>query len=321
MKPLSANVLALFLCLAPWTYSAARAAEETLQPESPPVAASPAPYTLPWQLRPIMAVNVLRLDSAIAQYSDPSGNREGLAAASVITGAYRVIPNLAVLARFGMLSNGPPAGNPSAHAFLNPLLGAVYSLKLDESFRMAFFFGMTVPVGTGGGNFPSAAARLAHSTGILARSAMDNALFGPNYLTLIPGVSLAYIAHDLTLQLEATVLQLNRVRGERVDADAFRTNFTSGLAAGYTFTPTIAAVGELRYQRWISNPSVSTAASPAVDNLSFAIGPRITIKAGGITLRPGIAYAQGLIGAIAKSGFTSPTHSDHILFLDLPIFF
>ncbi len=317
MKHLSALQVLLFVLSLAWVPFSL--AEEAGEPP-PVVAPAKPPYTVPWQLRPIMAIHVVRLDSAIAHYSRGTAT-DGLVAASVLTAAYRLIPDFAILIRLGMVNNAPPPGNPGASAFLNPLIGAVYSLGFAESFRTAFFFGMTAPVGMGGGNFPNAATQSANSAGVLGRSAMDNALFAPNYMTLIPGASLAYINHGLTVQLEATLLQLIRVQGDRVDADPLRTNFTSGLAMGYSFIPAIAAIAELRYQRWLENPTMAAHAVPAVDNLSFAIGPRFTIKAGPVTMRPGVAYAQGILGPIATSGFTSPTHSDRILFLDLPVFF
>jgi hypothetical protein len=105
---------------------------------------------------------------------------------------------------------------------------------------------------------------------------MDNALFAVNYATGIVGAGLAYIADGWTLQTEVTVLYLMRARGEAVDADPTRTNFTSGFLAGYEVAPGWIVEGELRYQRWLDNATVAAAASPAVQNLSFAIGPRFT---------------------------------------------
>ncbi len=281
----------------------------------------PAPYSLPWQLRSVIPANVARLDSAVAFYNDKNGNSGGLASASVLTGSYKLIPDLAVLARLGMVNNNPPNSAPSGTSFVNPLLGAVYSLNLSSEFRMGFFLGMTAPIGSGGGNYPDSNIQSANSAGLLARSAMDNALFVVNYFTVIPGVDLAYIAHGMTIQLEATVLQLTRTRGEQVDKDPSRTNLTSGLAVGYSIMPLLSVLGELRYQRWLDNATVSTAASPAVENLSFAIGPRFTVKTGTLTLKPGIAYAQGLAGAMANGNYTYPTNSDKVIFIDLPVVF
>jgi hypothetical protein len=244
-----------------------------------------------------------------------------MATASVLTGSYKVMPDLAVLARVGVVNNSPPAGGTSATSFINPLLGGVYSLSLPMDLRIGFFLGVTLPIGTGGGEAPEAAVQSANSAGILARSAMDNALFAVNYLTVIPGVGLAYVAHDFTFQIEATLLQLTRVRGENTDKDSSRTNLTSGLAVGYSILPMLSVVGELRHQRWLSNATVSAAASPAIENLSFAVGPRFTLKTGTFTLKPGIAYMQGLAGPMANGNYTYPTNSDKVIFIDLPMAF
>ncbi len=186
---------------------------------------------------------------------------------------------------------------------------------------MSFFLGLTIPVGSGGGNYPDSGTQSANSAGILARSAMDNALFAVNYFTVIPGIDIAYIVHGLTIQLEATLLQLTRTRGEQIDRDSSRTNFTSGLALGYSVEQNLSFIGELRYQKWLDNATVSAAPKPAVENLSFAVGPRLTFKTEKATLRPGIAYAQGLAGPVANGSYTSSTHSDKIIFIDLPIVF
>src|SRR3954451_7740636 len=77
-----------------------------LEPDSlPAVPSNSSPYALPWQLRPVMTADVLRLDSAFASYNDKNGNSGGLAIASVITGSYKLASDLAVLARVGMVNN------------------------------------------------------------------------------------------------------------------------------------------------------------------------------------------------------------------------
>ena len=70
----------------------------------------------------------------------------------------------------------------------------------------------------GGGSTPDAAASGANAAGIAARSAMDNAMFGVNYLTVIPGVDFAYIDYKLTVQVETTLLELLRVKGSDATA-------------------------------------------------------------------------------------------------------
>jgi len=93
------------------------------------------------------------------------------------------------------------------------------------------------------------------------------------------------------------------------------------LSLGYAATNAFLLNGELRYQRWLNNDTVAAAAHPATQNLSFAIGPRFSFKSGPVTLKPGVAYAMGLAGPISTGGYISPTNSDKILFIDIPIVF
>ena len=82
-------------------------------------------------------------------------------------------------------------------------------------------------------------------------------MFAVNYFTAIVGGDVAYVDHKLTVQLEATLFQLMRVRGDNAAAgtDSARTNSTVGLHAGYFIIPMLSLGGELRYQRWLSTPT------------------------------------------------------------------
>lgn len=255
-----------------------------------------------------------------AAYDESSGIKGGNVTASVFSVSQKLSPEIAVSFRAGVVRNSPASGE-SATSITNPLFAALYSTPISENLRLGFFLGVTAPVGSGGGNSPDAAVRSANSAAILGRSAMDNALFAANYFTMIPGAGLAFVANAWTLQAEMTVLRLTRVRGKSIDKDPTRTNLTSGIALGYAFTSSTSLITELHYQRWLDNATVQAAPNPAIENISFMIGPRFTIKSGNATLRPGVGYGQGLSGAIARSGYTYPTNRDRIVFLDLPISF
>lgn len=322
----SRNWLSFALCLllmaTAWHWPITRVAHA--QEEPAPEKAEPAPpkpYGLPWQMRPIFALNVLRLDAAISFYTNRSTQTGGTAIAQVLTGSYRVADGWAAIVRQGWAIHSPPGSLAGAATLTNPLLGVLRSLRLSDSLQAGFFFAGTLPIGMGGGNTPDISLRSANSASILTRSAMDNALFAPNYLTLIPGIDLAYLEQSLTVQAEVTLLQLIRTRGSAVDTDPVRTNFTSALSAGYALSPKFFAIGELRYQRWLNNKSVEASARPATQNLTFAFGPRLTFKTNSMTLRPGIAYSLGIAGPVAREGYTFPTHSHKTLFIDFPILF
>jgi hypothetical protein len=207
--------------------------------------------------------------------------------------------------------------------FVNPAIGGTYGWKLGSDFKLAAFLGVTVPIGMGGGNTPNPSNAEANNRGILARSALDNAMFAVNYLTIFPGVDFAYVAHGLTVQAEATLLQLERVRGSDNPAnkDSSRTNFTAGLHVGYFFIPQLSAGVELRHQRWLSTPStIKGATMPYTedelrDTTTLAFGLRGHIKFGDkFWLRPGLSFAMPLDNPMSKQKYK-------IVQVDVPFYF
>lgn len=300
------------ICLAPLSAWAqppeADSENRVFEPRPVPIAAAPAspkpPYSVPFQLRPAAAATVLRTDTSFAFYDDPISEAGGSTVASTLLASYKLTDNVAPLVRLGMVSNSPP-NTDDATGFLNPVLGVTYALPLSPELRLALFFGLALPIGSGGGDSPDPAKAASNAAGIRARSAMDNAMFAVNDLTLFPGASLAYVAHGVTLQVEATLLQLLRVRGEGavsgmgapLNPDSSRTNFTAGFHAGYFFLPELSGGVELRHQRWVSTPTAveNDATDTLRDTTTVAIGPRLHFKVGDKSwIRPALAFAVGV---------------------------
>jgi hypothetical protein len=125
----------------------ALAASASAQPQAPP-AEAPAPYSLPWQLRPAVPVSVLRSDTAVALHDDAAG-KPSYTAASTLLFSYKVTRDFAPFVRLGLV------GSPQGAVVTNPAFGATYGLKLGRDFRLAFFLGLTAPVGMGGGDRPN----------------------------------------------------------------------------------------------------------------------------------------------------------------------
>lgn len=291
-----------------------------------PKPASPsAPYSVPWQLRPIVAPTVVRVESSLALYEDANAGR-GATSATIVTAAYRIpgtgpaTAGLSPLVRLAFVVDDPAPGNKArgGAAFVNPLLGVAYAVKLDHGLRLNTFFGVTLPVGGGGGDAPSPGAANARTKGLNARAQLDNALFAVNDLTLIPGFGVAYVAGGLTVQAEATLLHLMRVRGGAVQAEASKTNLTLGIHVGYFVTPWLSVGGEVRYQRWLNAPFAveRDTTERSRDNLTIALGPRFHVPVGGVKLRPGVSYQRGLDKPLAAS-----TPNYHVVQFDFPIFF
>jgi hypothetical protein len=294
----------------------------TAPPAMPVVAAvPPPPYSLPWQLRPVTVATVIRSDTAVAFYDNAMGS--GSTVATMLLGSYKLTPSLAPMVRMGFVQNGAPGTAPDGTSFVNPVVGGTYARKIGDDFRLAAFLGVTIPIGMGGGSTPDPAASGATTAGIAARSGMDNAMFAVNYTAVFPGVSFAYVAHRLTVQAEATVFQLFRVRGSdttTISPHSTRTNSTMGVHAGYFVLPMLSLGGEMRYQRWLSTPTRlvmgvrSDIPSINMDTVSFAVGPRFHFKVGSTWLRPGISYAQVIDRPFSDSNYK-------IVQIDVPVVF
>jgi hypothetical protein len=275
----------------------------------------------------------LRSDNSFASYENKLG-QGGSAFVSELTGAWRIPgtgggagSGLAPLVKLTLVNDSPPPtvgkGNVTTPttgglAIVNPLLGATYALSLGSGFRASAFLGVTIPVGMGGGNTPDAGPLDARKVGPNVRAAMDNALFAVDDISFIPGLDLAYVAHGFTAQVEATLFQLERVRGAANQPEAHKTNFTSGLHAGYFIVPWLSLGAELRYQYWIDGPIAveNHTAGTSVDMLSFAAGPRLHFKvAPNIWIRPGVAYSRGFDHPLTSPG------NYNIVQLDVPVVF
>jgi hypothetical protein len=300
--------------------AATAVASANVAPAAAPTA-PPAPYSLPWQLRPVAAVNVLRSDTAVAFYDNGAG-ASGSTVATMLLGSYKLTPTLAPLVRVGFVQNDAPATAADGTSFVNPIVGATYARKVD-AIRWAAFLGATVPIGMGGGDTPDAGAAGANASGIRARSAMDNAMFAVNYFTAIVGGGVAYVDHRVTVQLEATLFELMRVRGSNAPSstDSARTNSTVGLHAGVFVIPMLSLGGEVRYQRWLSTPTQLAMgnkvdiADVAKDTLTVAIGPRLHFQISkGMFLRPGIAYARALDKPLSDQSY-------NVIQVDVPLYF
>ena len=180
--------------------------------------------------------------------------------------------------------------------------------------RLGFVLGATVPIGTGGSRAADPLTWAANGTGAHARSTLDNAMFAVNDFTLSPSIDFAYVGHRWTVQAEATLLQLMRVKNEAVQSDAFHTNFTTGLHVGFFAAKGMSIATELRYQRWLTTPDAVAADEGLRENLSLSMGPRFHIKAERGWLRPSVAYNGGLTGCLASNSY-------HMVLVDIPYVF
>lgn len=309
-------------------------AAEAPMPEPAAAKPKPPPYSLPWQLRPAVVANVVRSDTSFAFYKNPANDESGSTIASMLLASYKVTDEIAPMIRLGVAQNSPPKAMPtvdSAFNFLNPVIGGTYAIKPAKPLRLAFFLGLTVPVGSGGGDDASPEAKAANAAGIRARSAMDNAMFAVNDFTIFPGVDFAYVSGGFTAQVEATLLQLTRVKGDKKNPttmaqnnpDSSKTNLTCGLHVGYFVIPQLSLGAEIRHQRWVSTPKAVEADEASTnmnkqgvrDTTTWAIGPRGHFKLSeSVWFRPGVSFSMPLDNPMKKAEYK-------VVQLDLPIAF
>jgi hypothetical protein len=290
--------------------------EVTTTPPAPaPPPPPPAPYSLPWHLRSAGVGNGVRLDTSFAFYDAATGS--GSTVASMFTASYKVTPSLAPFVRLGFVRNADPAPMPgTGSALINPVIGASYGWKVGTDLRVSALLAAALPFGMGGDK-PAASdgAAAALARGVPARSAMDSAMFAVNYFTASTGVDVAWVANDLTVQAEITVLQLFRARNEALTPESTRTNSTAGLHVGYFFFPWLSVGGELRHQRWLSTPNSVNADPTTRETSTFALGPRFHFKLGDTSwIRPGISYAAALDPPMTNGEY-------RIVTVDVPVAF
>src|SRR5262249_37029349 len=96
--------------------------------------------------------------------------------------------------------------------FSNPLLGGALNFPLGTHFAFGLNAGVTIPVGSGGGNDADDATVTAMLSGLVWAGPM----FAANYLTPYGGATLSLTAADLKVALGGTVYEAIRVRGEQV---------------------------------------------------------------------------------------------------------
>jgi hypothetical protein len=271
-----------------------------------------------------MAATAVRSDTSFAAYQNGDA-RGGFAVVSELAGSYRVPgtgagpgTGLAPFLKLTVVNDSAPGSATGGFAFVNPLLGAMYGLSLGGGVRAGASIGFTVPVGMGGGDSPDKGAMDARTVGPIVRADMENSIFAVNDLAVIPGIDLAYVAHRLTAQAEATLFQLWRVRGSASQPEASKTNLTAGAHVGFFLLDVLSLGAEIRYQRWLNAPITVDQHKPGTSNdmVSLGVGPRFHFHiAGDIWLRPGVAYTRGF-----DHPMTSPGNYN-VVQLDVPAVF
>jgi hypothetical protein len=296
---------------------AAAAASAAAQPETARAVAPapPAPYSVPWLLRSTAPTSVVRIDQTVAFADSAPASASATTAVTSLLATYKASPRWVPIVRQAWIRQSVSEGSTAlgGKAFSNPLAGVTYVRPLGGPWRLAVLAASTVPLGSGGGDSPDPEAAAAIAAAVPARSAMDNALFAVNYWTLVTGADVSRVTPGLTLQAEATVFQLTRVRGPQ-SQDPRRTNLTLGLHAGRFVHRRVSVAAEARMQRWMTEAAPVRADAAAREQFTFALGTRLHLKAGDRWLRPGLSYTRALDAPMSRRHYG-------IVQLDLPIVF
>lgn len=271
----------------------------------PAWAGAQVPYALPFQLRPAVAPNLVRLEAVL------DAREGGASGVAVVTGACRVLPSLSLLARAAYVVD--VSGRAAEGAFANPLLGLLFARDVAPGLRVGVFAASTVPIGQGERLPADSPEVLALSNGRLARASLDNALFSTNHLTVAVGVSAAWLVERFTIQIEATLLGAFRVRAS---PDSIVENLTCAGWVAYAITDWLFAGVALHHQHFLSTPSaVRSGGELGRAQTSVAVGTRVRIPLGaGVWVAPGLSYLHGIGGLLA-------VRDDHVLTLDVPTTF
>jgi hypothetical protein len=296
----------LWLAAPAFAQPAPSGADGGSEPQPSRANAKPLLYSNGWQLRPLQAPTGARLDTIVGFYRDPQSGG-GRTLVSFLTAMARVPGTgpahlgLDLLVRAGYVTDSPPVGKAGS-AFTNVLVGSTYSMRLPHELLLNFLLGVALPVGTGSGNGAAMEDILARQHGAAARSGFDVTM-ATNDVGIVPGVGVGWVSRGWTLQLEATLAQLFRVRGEARQPEARRTNSVLAVHAGYFVLPSLSVGTELRYNRWLAPPLAVEAdkTGASYDNTTVALGLRFHVRFASGWLRPGIAYVRALDEPLAAS--------------------
>jgi hypothetical protein len=294
--------------------AAAPATRSSLTARPTEIAPPRWPYASPFQLRNVMPRTGVRVDATLAPYTYRGA--DALETVVFLSGQVRVADKFSLQARWGVDDNRVTGGQNNRTGILNPSVGALFGTPIGSVFRFAVSTAISLPLATGGGRNPDPDAVLLQRQGALARSSMDNASFAVNDLGFPTGVSLAYIQHGFTAQVDFTIIASGRVKGETSVTDSTKMNSTYGLFFGYFVLPELLSLGlELRYQYYLT-PTEAVLRDPnARANLTLATGARLNFELSGSTrIRPGLCFGTGLLGPVYAE-------SVRMVQLDIPVSF
>jgi hypothetical protein len=254
----------------------------------------------------------MRIDTIVAPYEYQGAS--ALSTVVFLSGQVRVSPNFALQARWGIDNNRVASGDQNRTGIVNPQIGAVLAFPIGALFRFAAATSVGLPFASGSDS-DDADGRLLQRQAALARSAMDNNAFAASDLGFPTGLSLAFVHHGITAQIDGTIIPSGRVKGTGAEGDGAKVNSTLGFFLGYMIIPELSLGAELRYQYYLLPPAIVDTDPSARDNLSAGGGVRFEIELSDTSrIRPGLCLSTGLSGYVEQQSF-------HMVQFDVPISF
>ncbi|HEU5478296.1 MAG TPA: hypothetical protein VFU90_00615, partial [Candidatus Tumulicola sp.] len=295
------------------SFSIARVGRAQTPGSTEPEPPLPAPLAASFALRTPAASTGVRAETA---YGLDSGASSTIV--QYLSASYAPIDRLSFFVRGGWVDYAPNTG-PSGTALTNVALGGQWADKLSREWRVAGAIGTGLPVGQGGGDLPDPGAAAAIAAGNIARSRLEGStMFSPNDLAPFVGGDIAWVSHGFTVQAEANVFQLFRVRGTKVDPDATKTSFMGGVHGAYFVIPELSIGLEVRDNTFLTTPAAVSAGKTSRTWVTAGGGVRAHLQLGPhVWFRPGLAYFQPLNDPTP----TISASSYHVFQLDLPLTF
>lgn len=252
-----------------------------------------APYAPPFQLRPAIAPNVVRIEATLL------ADAHGVTEVTALTFAHRVARELSLLGRTAYAIDAPHDAAPQG-ALANTMVGLLYTPVISAEWRLSLFGAVSLPLGQAEGlpgTHPEAAA-LGHAR--VARASMDNALFSTNHLTVAVGIGLTWQHARWIVQAELTFLGGLRARGPW-GSDGAVENSSGGLWVAYAALDELFVGAGLQGQCFLTTPALVVAhGEMARAQLSASVGVRGRfVLGGGVVAMPGLVYVRGIEGVLA----------------------
>ena len=209
---------------------------------------------------------------------------------TVLIGAYDINKWVSVFGRLGTVHNASQDA-PSATGVGNPIVGMTFNLPGTDHIKLGGITGVSIPIGSGGGNAPSAGMLRAWCNS----TDWGGVMFAVNQLDVQAGLNSTFLAGPLSLRVESTLHELSRVRGEKADIYGANSTVTSSTATvSYSIMSKVSvssAISETRF--WNTPKAIQDSPTSRVDYYYIG-GISTDLRVAGVGVTPAISYARAL---------------------------